>query len=96
MKHNQFAERVFDTANGLLVEEACVKDVKNLFISDTVCAKLYREMAMSRERLAERTGLEEDDENIEGIISPLLEINRIVGIKMFEYGLELAKKAKNL
>ncbi len=88
MEKDQFAEQVFDTANGFLEHEACVPGIENLFASGSVCDLLYREMAAAREHLSKKTGLEEDDPDIDGIIDPLMRITRVIGVKMFLYGLQ--------
>lgn len=92
MNKDSFPEKVYDTINGFLTHEFCVKDVENMFEPGKPCEALYRQMILSRERLAKRTNLKEDDTDIEGIIVPLLAISKIVGVKMFEYGRILDKK----
>lgn len=96
MEKNQFAEQVFETVCGFLVKEACIPGVENLFAPGKPCDLLYQEMAGARERLAQRTGLEEDDTDIEGIIRPLLKISGTIGVRMYEYGAEFAAKEEKM
>lgn len=66
-----------------------MEGVENLFLLDSRCCQLYHEMVTARERLLNRLEIEEDDPDVEGIIAPILEIIKIVGLKMFENGMQL-------
>ena len=96
MEKNQFAEQVFDTANGYLVQEACVPGIENMFAPGTACDLLYRQMVSARERLTVKTGLQEDDPDIEGIIDPLLKITKVIGLEMFAYGMKYGRKEQKI
>ena len=96
MEKDQLAEWVFDTINGFLEPECCLDNVENLFEEGKRCSQLYRDMAASRERLANRLECSEEDSDIEGMIAPLLDITRIVGMKMFQYGYQFGIQKENL
>lgn len=96
MEKNQFAEQVFDTACGFLVKEACVPGIENLFAPGKPCDLLYQEMTGVRERLAKKTGLEEDDPDIERMIDLLMKIARMTGVEMFLYGMQYKDKKTRL
>lgn len=96
MEKDQLGEWVFDTINGFLEPECCLDNVENLFEEGKRCSQLYRDMAASRERLASRLECSEEDSDIEGLIAPLLDITRIVGMKMFQYGYQLGMQKETL
>ena len=91
MEKEQLAEWVFDTMNGFLLEDSCMKNVENLFEEGMLCSQLYRKMNLARESLANRLECSEEDPDIEEMITLLLMITRIVGLKMFEYGIQFGK-----
>ena len=95
MEKTEIMERVFDTLNGFLEQNACVDGVENLFSQNHDCDKLYTEAVQARSRLAARTGLNEDDPDIEGIIAPLLEISRVIGYNMYIYGAKLGNEDRS-
>lgn len=51
MERNQFAEQVFETVNGCLLQEACVSGIENMFSPGNTCDLLYHQMVSARERL---------------------------------------------
>lgn len=57
-----------------------------------MCEKLYEEIYQTKERLNKRLGKEgEEDADIEKIINNMFDICRIVGNKMYEYGMSSQK-----
>ena len=77
---------IYDSVMGNLTKEAHCPDIENLFESNKPCAMLYQQMLEAYWRLCEKLGQEDEDDDGEIMINSLLEITRIVGIKMFEYG----------
>ena len=84
------AENIFDTLMDHLSEESRLPDVENAFDPGKPCSELYSQVYASYRRLCLRNQNRED-EDVECIINNLLEICRIIGIRMFEYGIEYAK-----
>ena len=91
MEKEQLAEWVLDTMNGFLSEDSCMENVENLFEEGMLCSQLYRKMTLARESLVNRLGCSEEDPDVEEMITLLLMITRIVGLKMFEYGIQFGK-----
>ena len=84
--HDDFAQQVYDTLCGNLIESAQVPGVEDLFADGTVCSEAYCHMLAAKERLAERLQQQNEDPDIEIIVDELLKICHTVGLKMFEYG----------
>lgn len=91
----EFKELVFELMNGSLVLEACSEPekeiVKNEYEdSNSKCSLLYEKVFAANRRLCERLHVEEDDD-VEIIISSLLEIAEYQCMKMYDYGMMFAK-----
>lgn len=85
---NITAQRVYDSLSGVLLKEYCVPGVEDVFMEGKPCAELYRGILKAYERLCSRLGTVDEDVDVEVIINGFMEINRIIGIKMYEYGYE--------
>lgn len=92
----EFKQLVYDLMNGSLdlehypVEES--KYVENEYEDGKFCAKLYNEVFDINRRLCERLGIGDgEDEDVEGIINALFDIQRHMCMKMYEYGWLFAK-----
>ncbi len=85
---NTMAQLVYDSMSGNLLEEYCVPGVENAFDEGKPCAELYGRVLKAYERLCLRLGESDEDTDVEVIINAFMEINRIVGVKMYEYGYE--------
>lgn len=79
-------ENIYNTLIGVMNEEHCVPGVENLFAEGSECDRAYSEMLEAYTRLRDRLGVENEDADVEAIINALLKIERLVAIKMFEYG----------
>lgn len=79
-----FIEDVYDSLMGELIIP--VPEVEYAFAKDSKCDLLYRDVMDAYERLRIRLGKEDEDDDCEIIINSLLNISRILGLKMFEYG----------
>lgn len=88
-KDEEFKKMVFDLMSGLLdlekypVEES--KYVKNEFSVGGFCDEAYRRVYNANRRLCERLGVEEDSD-VEGIITDLMDIGEYLALKMYDYG----------
>lgn len=80
------AENVFDTLTGSLCEEYTIPGVENAFAPGGDCDRLYRQVYEANCRLCDRLGKNDGDPDVELIINNLLQINRILSLKMYHYG----------
>ena len=65
---------------------------KIVFSEGSVCAEAYREVYAAGERLCRRLGVQfGDDVDVEAIVDNMMEIQREIGLKMYEYGWYFAK-----
>ena len=81
------AEWVYDSVMGNLVEEIRCEQVENLFTPGKKCDLLYEKMIEAYWHLCEEVGVEEHPDG-EIMMNCWMEINRIVGCRMFMYGLQ--------
>ena len=86
----KLAERVYETLSGLLEDAYCVPGVQNAFAEGASCAVLYERVMQSYERLCERLAVGEEDMDVEIIIDSFLEMNKILCLKMFDYGVQFS------
>ena len=85
-------EDIYDSLQGVLVPEARVPWVKNLFLPGSPCDRAYSDMLDAYERLRDRLGAADEDEDVEIIINFLLDIQQILGHEMFRCGVEYARR----
>ena len=69
-------------------EDYCVVDIENLCEEGSACDCAYSQMLDAYARLRERLGVENEDADVEQIIDALRKIEKIVSMKMFEYGMQ--------
>ena len=81
---------IYFTLIGVMKEEFRVPGVENLFAEGSDCFCWYGEMLDAYAHLCDRLGVEDEDEDVETIISSLMCIEREVGRKMFVYGMKFA------
>ena len=79
-----FAENVYDSLQGELLEP--VPGVENAFEDGKPCIQWYGDMLDAYERICTRLGQENEDSDCEIMINSLLEIQRTLCLKMYEYG----------
>ena len=84
-----FDEQVYNTLNGLNLPQWCVPGVVNAFANDQPCMQLYSEARDAYNRLCDRLGVKDEDEDIEIIFNSFLDMNKILCLKMFHYGATL-------
>jgi len=84
--NTSISKQVYDSLCGELLDEYRIKHVENAFAEGSPCDVLYQEITDAYARLCERLGKEDDDEDVEVIINAFMEMNRILCLKMFSYG----------
>lgn len=92
MIEQEFIEDVYDSLQGVLVPEARIPWVKDLFLPGSPCDRAYAEMLQAYGRLRDRLGVPDEDGDVETIINSLMNIQRILGENMFLCGLEYARR----
>lgn len=80
----KFVEAVYDSLQGELLVP--VPGVKNMFAQGEICALKYQQMWDAYLRLCMRLGVVDEDEDVEIIICALMDIQKLLAIKMYEYG----------
>ena len=66
--------------------------VPNLFAEGTLCTELYEAVYDANCRLCKRLGDLDEDEDVETIVSNLLQIAQLQSIEMFRCGWKFAKE----
>lgn len=79
-------EDVYDTLLGELIEGAGVPGVENIYVTCGPCDRNYTAMLEAYERLCRRLDRRDEDPDVEIIINALLENQRIIALKVYEYG----------
>ena len=83
-------EDIYYTLIGTMQEQFRVPGVDNLFAEGSECMNRYCQMLAAYERLCDRLGVIDEDEDVEIIIDALMTIERKVSMKMFEYGIKFS------
>ena len=81
------AEFIYDSLTGQYIPEAAAKDVEDAFAPGQPCHALYKEASGAYDRLCDRLGVTDEDEDVEIIFNAFLSMSKILGIKMYHYGL---------
>ena len=84
------AEDIYYTLLGEFIDGAGVPGVENLFAPGSACDQNYNRMLCAYERLCRRLNRRDDDPDVEIIINSLLENQRMIALKMYEYGVKKA------
>ncbi len=82
---------IYNTLVGELQAPYRIPGIENIYATGSLCADAYADMLDAYERLCERLGVIDEDEDVEIIISSLRAIEREISLKMFKYGMEFAK-----
>ena len=85
--NTKFAETVYDLLTGESMPQIGDPIVENIFAEGCTCEQLYSHVYEANLRLCERLSVQEDPD-VELIINNLLQISRLLGKKMFLYGME--------
>jgi len=83
---NSFIEDIYETLQGETAPGFVVPGVENLFDEGKKCALCYKEVYDAERRLEDRLGVEPYDKDVEKIITALMDIQRVMCFKMYEYG----------
>lgn len=81
-----WAETVYYTLWGAMAKGYEAPGVENLFAEGKKCDVLYSEMSDAYERVRDRLGVIDEDEDVEIVISSLMDICKEVGMHMYRYG----------
>ena len=84
-------DRVYDTVKGVGDRDEWVEGVENLFLPGSACENDYFEMLDAYERLCDRLGVQDEDEDVEIIIRSFLNMEHRIGYAMYECGARFAK-----
>lgn len=85
------AEDVYYSLIGEL--ESPLSWVPNAFEPGMPCEKLYQEVQLAYEKIRQRLGVVDEDEDIEAIIDSLMMIQSMLCIEMFRLGIVYKKNA---
>ena len=82
-------EQIYDMMNGFLVEGALSMPegivIEDEFAEGKECCLLYEGVYQAKRNLCERLG-EDEDRDVEAILSGMERIARLLSLKMYEYG----------
>ena len=84
-----FIEAVYQTMLGNMIIP--VPMVENAFADGKPCDNYYTEVDRAYERLRSRLNVEDEDDDVETIISAMLSIQRYLCFRMYEYGNQLGR-----
>ena len=96
MVDDAMIEDIYDSLQGVLIPEARVPWVQNLFLEGSPCDLAYSQMLLAYERLRDRLGVEFEDDDVEIIINSLLDIQQILGFEMFRCGVAYARQENRM
>ena len=83
----EFAEQVYNTLTGQYSQSTYgVPGVENTFAPGQPCQLLYRDAFDAYQRICDRLGVIDEDDDLEIIMNALLDIGQITGMHMFHYG----------
>ncbi|MBE6957693.1 MAG: hypothetical protein E7447_00880 [Ruminococcaceae bacterium] len=83
----KIADAIYDLLMGEADPTEYFRAVENMFAEGRTCEELYSKVYEANLRLCDRLGVQEDAD-VELIIDSLLRISRLLGIKMFQYGIK--------
>ncbi len=77
---------IYETMLGLREPEAQVPWVRNAFEEGDYCAREYEEMRAAYQRICERTGLGDEDQDLEVIVTAMENIQKELCGQAFDLG----------
>ena len=86
------AEEVYHSLTGMRLPEYRLPWVEDAFAADAPCMQLYNDAMDAYMRLCGRLGVVNEDDDVEVIFNAFLGIEKILCIKMFEYGVRYGQK----
>ena len=81
-----FMERVHTSLRGGYVKEYEVAGVENIFEKEAIGAKLYANAMDAYQRVCDRLGVIDEDDDLEIIVNSLLELEAEMSYRMYRYG----------
>ena len=81
-------EQVYESMVCHVAEEYRLPGVEDAFANDAFCMEKYRQMRDAYDRLCERLGVVDEDDDVECIIQCYTEMQRELCKRMFFYGQE--------
>ena len=90
---NLWVELVYDSMQGSLIVP--LPQVENEFAPGRRREALYGDVLAAYERLCLRLGQDEEDADVEIIINDFLEMQKILCMKMYEYGVQFGNGWEN-
>lgn len=82
-------EQIYETLMGFTAKGYQYPGVENAFAVGKDCDSLYTQVYEAYDRIC-RNNLDQENEDVECIMDNLMEICRIIGFKMFGYGMKFA------
>lgn len=79
-------EQVYETMACHVVESARLSGVEDAFAGDSFCMQQYGLMREAYDRLCDRLGVVDEDEDVECILCCMEQIERELCKRMFHYG----------
>ena len=89
-----FIDEVYYSLTGDLCEEYRVPKVEDLYAQGAPCDLLYREMRDAYERLLDRLGCIDDDEDLDIMVDTMTSICKITSYAMYRCGEKFAALRK--
>ena len=87
-----YAKHVYYTLIDAYIPGHGAPGVENAFAEGQPCLELYNNAHDAYQRLCDRLGVEDEDDDVEIIFQSLLMLSEILGLKMFHYGQIASKK----
>jgi len=84
--------QVFDSLMGFLRPEYALDWVKPIFVPGHPCYDSHEEMREAYDHLLDRLGLQDEDEDVEIMLSCLSDHTRILALEMFQCGREYQRR----
>lgn len=81
-----FIETVFYTLHGTISEPYRIPGVINAFAEGSACSQAYCALSLAYERLRERLGVIDEDEDVEIILQSYMRIEEEIAYYMYRYG----------
>lgn len=89
-----FSQQVYDTLTDELLDEYRVPGVENAYAQGSICSSLYEKAVHAGWALSQQIGAQHDDmcPEIQQMMDCMMEMQKILCLKMFAYGVQFADK----
>lgn len=91
IRDSEIDERVYDSLAGNLLPEYSLSWVEDIYVPGHPFYEAYSTMWDAYDRLRDRLGAVDEDEDVEIVISSLLKYGKIAAMEMFRYGRKYQK-----